>query len=113
VAVNNGIGYEEFWHMTLGEIRFQLKTKYDNHIAEFKHQLSLREFQAIRTAEYVSCIFSKDAKVGSYFDKFPSLFEEELEAQEESEMQANIARAKEFAEYHNRKYEQEGGEEDG
>lgn len=111
MAVNNGIGYEEFWHMTLGEIRFQLKTKYDNHIAEFKHQLSLREFQAIRTAEYVSCIFSSDANVGSYMDKFPDLFKEEIQADLDRQTEENKARFMAFTEHHNELME--GGEEDG
>ncbi len=113
-AIVRGMDQEVFWHLTLGEIRTYIKTRDDNSVAEFKQQLLLLNFEAVRTAEYVSCIFSKDNKVGSYYEKFPDLFKEEIQAHIDSEMEANIARAKSFAEHHNREYlDMEGGEEDG
>ena len=97
--------------MTLGEIKQYIKTQSNNRMADFKQQLLLRNFQAVRIAEYVSCIFSKDNKVGSYFDMFPELFKDEIQADLDRQTEENKARFIAYSEQHNE--EMEGGEIDG
>lgn len=104
---------EAFWHLTLGEIRTYVKLSADNRKAEFKQQLLLRNFEAVRTAEYVSCIFSKDSQIGSYYDMFPELFKEEIQADLDRQTEENKANFMAYSMAHNQEYESEGGEIDG
>lgn len=97
-----------FWECTILEIydlmesytrRQNIRTK--EYEARLKAQASLNSVLARQIREYVGALFSKDARITPLNEIFPTLFEDEV--QKNNDMALYKARMKDFVYRHNQK----------
>lgn len=106
-ALDNGITEFDFWNMTIAELvrkidsQKRIKKSQQQEKAEFNYML------ADLVGRSVARIYSSSAKLPSLSEAYPMLFDSE-EAQEErkqQQMQLSVLRFKQYANFHNKKYE--------
>lgn len=97
--------------MTIAEVGRSIESKKRIQKQEEQRQASFDYILADLIGRSVSRIYSSSAKLPDIADAYPQLFNTaEIEAKkEEKKVEASVARFKQFAQFHNKKYQQEVG----
>ena len=114
-ALKYGIGIEEFYEYTLGDVKLLMKAHQEREMEQLKIQAQMDYTQSITIANFVACMFSKEAQPPKFEELYSFLYsEKELEeidkAKEEMKRQQQLEAEKAgwlaWAESFNKKQEQ-------
>ena len=94
-ALKYGIGIEEFYEYTLGDVKLLMKAHQERQMEQLKLQAQMDYTQSITIANFVGCMFSKDAKPPSFEELYSFLYSKE-ELQEIDEAKEEAKRQKEL-----------------
>ena len=89
VALTSHISILDFWEMTYGEIVYTIRANNETEINSLKELAAMNYHLANLIGLSVARLTDKDAKYPSLYEAFPTLFEEEIEEQEEVEIVNN------------------------
>ena len=92
-----GIGIEEFWELSLREVRDKIESYNRKDSYNRKKELSDIQLFASLTSQYISTLFSKDVDVKTVFDIFPELFKEDIKQNNEKQRKIALELNKEKA----------------
>lgn len=88
-ALKCGIGIEEFYEYTLGDIKLLMKAHQERQMEQLKLQAQMDYTQSITIANFVACMFSKDAQPPKFEELYSFLYsKEELEEIDEAKEEA-------------------------
>lgn len=114
-ALKYGIGIEEFYEYTLGDVKLLMKAHQERQMEQLKLQAQMDYTQSITIANFVACMFSKDAQPPKFEELYNFLYsKEELqeideakeEAKRKQQLEAEKAGWLAWAESFNKKQEQ-------
>ena len=94
-ALKYGIGIEEFYEYTLGDVKLLMKAHQERQMEQLKLQAQMDYTQSITIANFVGCMFSKDAKPPQFEELYSFLYSKE-ELQEIDEAKEEAKRQKEL-----------------
>lgn len=94
-ALKYGIGIEEFYEYTLGDIKLLMKAHQERQMEQLKLQAQMDYTQSITIANFVACMFSKDAQAPKFEELYSFLYTKE-ELQEIDEAKAEMERQKQL-----------------
>lgn len=108
-----GITENEFWNMTLAELMRYVDAKKKIQEREAKERASYDYILADLIGRSVARIYSSSTTYPHISEVYPALFDsQELEEQkQQKQMEASIARFKQFTQSHNKKFREVGGTE--
>lgn len=87
-ALKCGIGLEEFYEYTLGDIKLLIKAHQERNMEQLKIQAQMDYTQSITIANFVACMFSKDATPPKFEELYSFLYsQEELEEIDEAKQE--------------------------
>ena len=114
-ALKYGIGIEEFYEYTLGDIKLLMKAHQEREMEQLKIQAQMDYTQSVSIENFVACMFSKEAQPPKFEELYSFLYsDKELEeidkAKEEMKRQQQLEAEKAgwlaWAESFNKKQEQ-------
>lgn len=109
-----GFNEMDFWDMTLGEVRRALKSKIKIQKLELKERATFDYIQARLITKGVAIAFGDKSAFPELEESYPGIFtdqEGDIKAkQEEAKTQLSVLRFKQFANFHNKKYEEVASE---
>lgn len=109
-----GFNELDFWNMTLGEVRRALQSKVKVKKLELKERATFEYIQARLIAKGVGIAFGDKSAFPGLEESYPGIFTEQDEEtkakQEEAKTQLSVLRFKQFANFHNKKYEEVASE---
>ena len=94
-ALKYGIGIEEFYEYTLGDVKLLMKAHQERQMEQLKLQAQMDYTQSITIANFVACMFSKDAQPPKFEELYSFLYSKE-ELQEIDEAKEEAKRQKEL-----------------
>ena len=94
-ALKYGIGIEEFYEYTLGDVKLLMKAHQERQMEQLKLQAQMDYTQSITIANFVGCMFSKDAQPPKFEELYSFLYSKE-ELQEIDEAKEEAKRQKEL-----------------
>lgn len=111
-ALDYGITEAEFWNMTFAEIHRLVNSKIRMKNLHFREKAAFDYIQARLIAKGVAIAFGDKSDFPTLEDAYPSVFNdvdalaEQQAKQEETKTQLSVLRFKQFANFHNKKYEE-------
>ena len=94
-ALKYGIGLEEFYEYTLGDVKLLMKAHQERQMEQLKLQAQMDYTQSITIANFVACMFSKEAQPPKFEELYSFLYSKE-ELQEIDEAKEEAKRQKEL-----------------
>ena len=94
-ALKYGIGIEEFYEYTLGDIKLLMKAHQEREMEQLKLQAQMDYTQSVSIANFVACMFSKEAQPPKFEELYSFLYSKE-ELQEIDEAKEEAKRQKEL-----------------
>ena len=116
IALSYDLTELDFWDMTIAEVKRAVKSKIKIKKLELKERATFDYIQARLIAKGVSIAFGDKSEFPGLEESYPGIFtdqEEMLEKkakQEEAKTQLSVLRFKQFANFHNKKYEEVASE---
>lgn len=107
-ALDLGIAEKDFWEMTLAEVNRAANSKIRMTKIEDEKKASFDYILADLIGRSVSRIYNSSNKMPTMSEAYPSLFtkEKEEEAIQQKKLELSALRFKQFANFHNKKYEE-------
>ena len=94
-ALKYCIGIEEFYEYTLGDVKLLMKAHQERQMEQLKLRAQMDYTQSITIANFVGCMFSKDAQPPKFEELYSFLYTKE-ELQEIDEAKEEAKRQKEL-----------------
>ena len=120
--LDTGRSPDSFWDLSIAEVIDCLEA-HNRQIRQRNHeqeawviiQAQMMYNQALQISNMVGTLLSNDARIVPLSEYYPDLFDrpEIKERKQQAELSQYLADMRAFAERHNRRLEQEGGESDG
>lgn len=107
-ALDCGISEWDFWNMTFAELDRLFESKARQHKLNAQQKASDNYILAMLIGRAFASSMSKDATFPELHEVYPSLFSEEIheEIKQERLDQLSALRFKQFANFHNKRYEE-------
>lgn len=111
-ALDFGITEYDFWNMTIAELERAINSKRRLLKIKAQEQASYDYILADLVGKSVARIYSSANKMPEISEAYPSLFDSKEIQEKKQAQQAELsaARFKQFAQFHNKKYEEVGKE---
>lgn len=112
-ALDYGITEQEFWNMTIGELNRAIASKQRAHKVAEQERASHNYILADLIGRSISRLYSSSGKMPEIYEAYPSLFDSKEVQRQKAERNAQLSalRFKQFAQFHNNKFNKDGGKE--
>lgn len=105
-SLEAGINERDYWQMTIAEINRAIESKSRAKREEARERAQFDWVLADLIGRSIARLYSSSNNYPALADAYPSLFVEEKQAIEEKRNSISIIRFKQFAQFHNKKFEE-------